>query len=96
MLIHQRQNVPGCVKQYGACLREPQAFTPTLQQRSADDLFQPPDLLAQGGLGDEHPLGGVRKAARVGQSYEVTQVPQLNTGRHSAVHPGQEIRSCLC
>jgi hypothetical protein len=74
-VIHQRKDVPGRVQQYGAGLGEPQAVTPALQQRGADDLFQPPDLLAQGGLGDEHSLRGVREGARVGQSYEVALVP---------------------
>ena len=75
LVIHERQHVPGRVQQYGARRREPEAFAPALQQRGADDFFQPPDLLAQGGLGDEHPLRGVREAARVSEGYEVTQVP---------------------
>jgi len=32
---------------------------------------QPPDLLAQGGLGDEHPLRGVGEVTLVGQGHEI-------------------------
>jgi len=68
---------------------------PTLQQWGADDLFQPPDLLAQGWLGDEHPLRGVREAACVSEGYEVTQVPQLKGRRRFRGRPWQATRSCL-
>jgi pimeloyl-ACP methyl ester carboxylesterase len=76
-----------------AVVEEAQAFTPTLQQRGTDDRFQSPDLLAQRGLGDEHPLCGVREAARIGQGYEVTHEPQLNTRWRSRGRPGQGTRS---
>ena len=58
-----------------------QAFPATLQQPRADDLFESPDLLAQSRLGDEHLLRGVGETARVGECYEVTQMPQLNCER---------------
>jgi len=59
-----------------------------VQQLRADDLFEPPDLLAQGRLGDEHPLRGVGEAARVGERYEVTQMPQLNCQRGACYRLG--------
>ena len=52
-----------------------------MQQRGADDLFQPLDLLAEGRLSDEQPLRRVRERARVGDRGEVPQVPQLKTCR---------------
>jgi hypothetical protein len=46
-----------------------------VQKRGAHYLFQAPDLLAQGGLGDEDPLRGGREAARIGDRHEVAQMP---------------------
>lgn len=80
-MIYERQDGAGCIQQHGAGLGQLQAFPATLQQLRADDLFESPDLLAQGRLGDEHLLRGVGETARVGERYEVTQMPQLNCQR---------------
>ena len=90
-VVHERQHGAGRVQQHGAGRGEPQAFAAALQQRRADDLFQPPDLLAQGRLGDEHPLRGVSEAARVGDRDEVTQMPQLD-GQRRPCRLGQRYR----
>jgi hypothetical protein len=74
-VVYERQHVAGGVQQHGAGGGEPQSLASALQQRGADDLFQPPDLLAQGGLGDEYLLRGAGEAARVGERYEVPQMP---------------------
>jgi hypothetical protein len=65
----------GGVQQHRAGLGKPHAVTATLQQRRADDVFQPPDLLAQGRLGDKHPLRGPGEAPRVGERHEVPEMP---------------------
>jgi hypothetical protein len=74
-VIDKGQHVPGGVQQHGARRGEPHPVTEALQQRRADDLFQPPDLLAQGRLGDEHLFYGAGEGARVGDRGEVPQVP---------------------
>jgi len=51
------------------------ALASAVQQRGADDLFQPLDLLAEGGLGDEQSLRGAGEGARVGDRGQVPQVP---------------------
>jgi hypothetical protein len=61
-----------------------------MQQLRADELLQPPDLLAQGRLGDEHPLRGVRETTRLGHRHEVPQMPQLNSLRR----PGHLRQRC--
>jgi hypothetical protein len=63
-----------------------------VQQSGAEDLFQPPDLLAESGLGDEQPFRGVGEGARVGDRGEVPQVPQFKTLRRSCVRPGEPSR----
>ena len=78
LMLHQRQHGAGGVQQHHAGLRHLKALAAAVQQRRADDLFQPPDLLAQGWLGDEHPLRGVSEAACIGDRGEVTQVAQLD------------------
>jgi hypothetical protein len=65
------------------------------QQRRADELFQPPDLLAEGRLGDEQLFRSAGEGARVGDGHEVPQVPQLKTLRCLCVRPGQPDRFCL-
>jgi hypothetical protein len=85
LLIHKRQHGAGCVEQHGAGRRESEPFTAALQQRRADDLFQPPDLLAQGGLGDEHLLRRPGEAARVDERREVPQMPQFKTLRRRCI-----------
>jgi hypothetical protein len=91
-VIDRRQLVPGCLQQYGARRGEPHAVAPAVQQRGADHLFQPLDLLAEGRLGDEQALRGVREGARVGDGDEVPQVPQFKTLRRLCIRPGQPNR----
>ena len=78
LVIDPGQHVPGGARQHGARRGQAQALAPALQQRRADDFFQPPDLLAQGRLGDEHPLRGVREA---GERHEIPQMPQSGSRR---------------
>ncbi len=60
-VINRRQHVPGGLQQYRPRRSEPHALAAAPQhQQGADDLFQPLDLLAEGQLGDEQPLRGLR------------------------------------
>jgi hypothetical protein len=74
-VIDEGQDGPGRVQQHAARRGEPQPVAAAVQQRRAHDLFQAPDLLAQGGLGDEDPLRGAGEAARIGDRHEVAQMP---------------------
>jgi hypothetical protein len=56
-MLDHGQPVPGGVRQHGARRRGPHAVA-AAPQRRADDLLQPPDLLAEGRLGDEQRLRG--------------------------------------
>jgi hypothetical protein len=49
-----------------------------VQELHADDLLQPPDLLAQRRLGHEDPLRGLGEAARIGERDKVAKMPQLD------------------
>jgi hypothetical protein len=80
-VIDQGQHVPGGLQQYGARRGERHPVPAAVQQPGAEDLFQLPDLLAEGWLGDEQPLRGAGEGARVGDGREVPQVPQLKTLR---------------
>jgi hypothetical protein len=84
------------VQQYAARRGETQPFATAVQQRRAYDLFQAPDLLAQGGLGDEDPLRGVREAARIGDRHEVAQMPQFKTLRRLRAVRGPRYWFWLC
>ena len=95
-VIDQGQHVPGGVQQHGARRGQPHPVAAAVQQRRAEDLFQPPDLLAEGRLGDEQPFRGAGEGARIGDRYEVPQVPQFKTLRRLCVRPGQPDRFCLC
>jgi hypothetical protein len=96
LVIDQGQNVPGRVQQHAARRGEPQPFVAAVQQRRAHDLFQAPDLLAQGGLGDEDPLCGVREAARIGDRYEVAQMPWFKALRRLRAVRGPRYWFWLC
>ena len=91
LVVHQRQHGAGRLQQHGAGLGQLQALAPAVQQLRADELLQPPDLLAQGRLGDEHTLRGVRETTRLGHRHEVPQMPQLNSLRR----PGHLRQRCL-
>jgi hypothetical protein len=93
----RRQHVAGGRQQHGARRRQLHAVAAAVQQPGADDLFQPMDLLAEGRLGDEQPLGGAGEGACVGDRDEVPQVPQLNTLRRlRARRRGPWHRLCSC
>jgi hypothetical protein len=83
--------VRGRVQQHGAGLGQLQAPAVAVQQLRADELLQPPDLLAQGRLGDEHPLRGVRETTRLRHRHEVPEMPQLNSLRRPG-RPRQRYR----
>ena len=95
-MIDRRQHVPGGVQQHGACRRELHPVAVAVQQPGADELFQPPDLLAERGLRDVQPLRGAGEGARLGDRGEIPQVPQFKTVRHLCVRPGQPNRFRLC
>ena len=91
-MIDRRQHVPGGVQQHGARRRELHPVAVAVQQPGADELFQPPDLLAERGLGDEQPLRGAGEGARLGDRDEVPQMPQLKTLRRLCACRGQPDR----
>jgi hypothetical protein len=94
-VIDQGQHVPGDVQQHRARGGQPHPVPAADQQGRADELFQPPDLLAEGRLGDEHLFCGPGEGARLGDGHEIPQVPQLQSLRHLCVRPGQPNRFCL-
>ena len=67
----------GRVQQHVTRRGQLQAFAAALKQWRAHDLLQPPDLLAQRGLGDEDPLRGMGEAACLSQGHEIPQMPQF-------------------
>src|ERR1700749_3828074 len=93
LVIHQRQHVAGGVEQHGTRPSKPNAFSPAMQELRADDLLQPPDLLAQRRLSDEYSLRGLGKAARIGERDEVAQMPQLDAVGRVHVNPINPRRS---
>jgi hypothetical protein len=95
-VIDPGQHVPGGVQQHGARRGQPHPVPAAVQQRCADELFQPPDLLAEGRLGDEQPFRGAGEGARVGDRDEVPQVPQFKTLWRLCVRPGKPDRFRLC
>ena len=95
-VIDRGQHVPGGVQQHGARRGQPHPVPAAVQQRRADELFQPPDLLAEGRLGDEQPLRGAGEGARLGDRDEIPQVPQLKTLWRLCVRPGKPDRFRLC
>jgi transposase InsO family protein len=76
----------------GRAVRTTTAVAAAAQQRRAEDLFQPPDLLAEARLGDEQPFRGAGEGARLGDRDEIPQMPQLQTLRCLYVRRGQPDR----
>jgi hypothetical protein len=64
-----------------------------VQQGRADHLLQPPYLLAERGLSDEHPLRRVRERACVSDCHQVPQMPELNTRMGRGSQAGQPLKS---
>ena len=95
-MVDRGQHVPGGVQQHGARRGQPHPVAAAVQQRRADDLFQPPDLLAERRLGDEQPLCGVGEGARLGDRDEIPQMPQFKALWRLGVRPGKPDRFRLC
>ena len=95
-VVDRGQHVPGGLQQDGARRGELHPVPAAVQQRRADDLFQPPDLLAEGRLGDEQPFRGAGEGARVGDCDEIPQVPQFETLRRLCVRRGKPDRFRMC
>ena len=74
-MIDQGHDSPGLLQQDLACGGKADAVAAALQQGRADHFLEPPDLLAQRGLGDENLLGGLGEGAGVGDRYQVAQMP---------------------
>jgi len=83
--LQQGQHGPRFLYQHAAGFGQPDAFWAAVQQRCADHLLQPSYLMTERGLGNEHPLRGVRERARIGNCHHVSQVPELNAVRHFIV-----------
>ena len=95
-MIDLGQHGPGLLQQHGPRGGQPDALAPAVQQLGADDLFQPPDLLAERGLRDVHPLRRMGEGARVGNRHEVAQMPEFHAGRGRATGARQRDRPCAC
>jgi hypothetical protein len=99
-VIDPRQHRPGLVQQHAARLGQPHALPPALEQRRAHYLLQPPDLLAQRRLRDEHLFRRVRERPGVGHRHEVAQVPQLHALRRDTARIRQpfahQTAHCSC
>jgi hypothetical protein len=74
-MIDQGDDSPGLFQQYLACGGKPDAVAAAVQQGRADHFLEPPDLLAQRGLGDENLLRGLGESAGVGDRYQIPQMP---------------------
>ena len=77
---------PGDGGERGTCVRkrgrpglgEPDGPAGAVEQRLAELALQPPDLRADPGLGDVHPLGCAREVPFVGNGHEVGELMQFH------------------
>ncbi len=67
----------GLGKQLGAERGQLGAVPAPVEQGAAKGLFQPLDLLGEGRLGDEEPVGGLPVVGSLCQHHESLQLPQV-------------------
>jgi hypothetical protein len=85
--LGERENPPRIGEQPLALLRCGDPLAVTMQQRSAEHFFQPPDLLAHGGLGAMNALAGAGEAAGIDDGNEAAQQVDIEHGTsHSYFH----------
>jgi hypothetical protein len=77
-VINQGEHRPCLLEQNAARVGQLHAVTLAVEQRSADHLLQPTDLLAQRWLRDEHRLRRMGERASIGDCHQIPQMPQLD------------------
>jgi hypothetical protein len=79
-LVIQGQQAAGVAEQRLAVPGERDGAAGAAEERAADDLLQPLDAQADGGLGEAERLAGGRESARLGDEHEAAQQIEIEIG----------------